>query len=491
MDQLDLLSAIDQLGRPRVLVVGDFMLDRYTWGNAERISQEAPVILLQADEQEKKLGGAANVCQSLLHLGADVVAAGVLGDDEAGACIHQMLNSIGVKCDLLIRDPDRVTTTKDRFMGRAANRHPHQILRVDREVRKEISASHASKIISGLRKKLISCDAILVSDYGKGTLAEGLLRQIIKLASEQSVPLIVDPAADRNCEIYRGATMITPNRSEAERITGLTIDDPALAVQSGKKICELVDLEAVLVTLDRDGMVLVEREGEGEIFPTDPRTVYDITGAGDMVLATVGLCLAAHQPRPIAAKLANVAAGLAVEQIGAAVIHRAQLRSRLRDRQHPPESKIVGLPQAEQMAGVQRASGKRIVFTNGCFDLLHVGHITYLQHASTFGDFLVVGLNSDRSVRQLKGNTRPVIHQRDRAAILSALQCVDLVIIFDEENPLHLIERLRPDVLVKGGDYRLDQVVGRSLVESYGGTVVTTPLVEGVSTTRILEAAQV
>lgn len=491
MENLDLLSALDQIHRPRILVVGDFMLDRYTWGNAERISQEAPVILLQADEQEKKLGGAANVCQALCHLGADVVAAGVLGDDDAGTHIKNMLEAVGVDCDLLIRDPDRTTTTKDRFMGRAANRHPHQILRVDREVRKEISLLLASQLASGIENSLVTYDAILISDYGKGTLSSALLRQAIDFAKQQNISLIVDPAAGRDYAVYRGATMITPNRSEAEQTTGICIDEPRCAVQAGNRICEIAELEMAMVTLDRDGIVLVDRHGHGDVFPTDPRSVYDITGAGDIVLATVGLCFAARHSGQIAARLANVAAGIAVEQVGAAVIHRDQLRSRLLARRPPMETKLVDLSQASQMADVHRANGKRIVFTNGCFDLLHVGHITYLHQAAAFGDLLIVGLNSDQGVRQLKGPKRPVINQRDRAAILAALQCIDFVVIFDEANPLKLIESLRPDVLVKGGDYRVDQVVGHQLVESYGGTVVTTPLVEGVSTTRILEAAQV
>ena len=491
MENLDLLSMLDQLHRPRILVAGDFMLDRYIWGNANRISQEAPVILLQADEQEKKLGGAANVCQALSHLGADVVAAGLLGDDDSGTCIKSMLEACGVDCELLIVDQERPTTTKDRFMGRAANRHPHQILRVDREVRAEILPQLTSHIVSGIQNILHHCDAILFSDYAKGTLSPTLLGQVIDLAKRQGIPIVVDPAAERDYAIYRGSTIITPNRSEAEQATGMTIKEPRTAVLAAHKICELADLEMTIVTLDRDGMVLADRNGQGEVFPTDSRSVYDITGAGDIVLATVGLCFAAKQSGQTAARLANIAAGIAVEQIGATVIHRDQLRSRLLAQRQPVETKLMDLSQAVRVSDVHRTSGKRIVFTNGCFDLLHVGHITYLHQAAAFGDLLVVGLNSDQSVRNLKGPTRPVIGQRNRAAILAALQCVDLIVIFDEDDPCTLIEAIRPDVLVKGGNYRVDQMIGRELVESYGGTVVTTPLVEGVSTTQILQAAKV
>ncbi len=486
---LDLLAALDQIGQPNILVLGDFMLDRYTWGNAGRVSQEAPVLLLQVDAEEEKLGGAGNVCQALSHLGARVLAAGILGADYSGDSIRRMLSEINVDCQLLVTDPARPTTTKNRFMGRAANRHPHQILRVDRETGNDLPAHLGEVMLRGIEEKIAECDAILLSDYNKGSLSPSLLQNIIKLARQQKIPIIIDPAADRDYALYRGATMMTPNRAEAERASGMTINDPAEAVQSAHAICKTADLEMAIVTIDKDGMVLADRHGQGNIFPIDPRSVYDITGAGDIVLAMVGLCIASQKPAAIAARLANIAAGIAVEQVGAAVLQRDELRQRLLARSQPVENKLIQLSQAKKIIDVHRATGKRIVFTNGCFDLLHVGHITYLHQAAELGDVLVVGLNSDRSVRRLKGIKRPVIGQRDRAAILAALQCVDFVLIFDQDNPLELIEALRPDVLVKGGDYKKSQMVGRDLVESYGGSVITTPVVEGVSTTRILSAA--
>ena len=489
MENIDLIAALDQIGQPNILVIGDFMLDRYTWGNAERISQEAPVILLQADTEEEKLGGAGNVCQALSHLGANVIAAGILGTDDSGNSIRSMLENIGVDCELLVCDHKRPTTTKDRFMGRAANRHPHQILRVDRETREQLSPALMEKMICRIQNKLAACDAILLSDYDKGTLSPVMLRQVINLARHQEIPVIIDPAAGRDYELYRGANLITPNRSEAEQASGITINEPADAVLAASMICSMAELEMAIITLDKDGMALADRSGQGDIFPIDPRSVYDITGAGDIVLATVGLCISAKQAGKIAARLANVAAGIAVEQVGAAVIQRDQLRQRLRARRQPVENKLCDLTQAVKISDVHRTNGKRIVFTNGCFDLLHVGHITYLHQAAEFGDTLIVGLNSDHSVRRLKGEKRPLIGQRDRAAILAALEFVDLVIIFDEDDPLKLIGAVRPDVLVKGGDYKIEQMVGREIVESYGGLVVTTSLVEGVSTTQILEAA--
>lgn len=489
MENIDLLATLDQVGQPQILVIGDFMLDRYIWGNADRISQEAPVILLQADTQEEKLGGAGNVCQALAHLDAKVIAAGILGTDESGDSIRNMLENIGVECELLTADQDRPTTTKDRFIGRAANRHPHQILRVDRETREHISLDLIEQIMLGIETRITSCDAILLSDYDKGTLSPTLLRQIIDLARCHDIPIIIDPAAGRDYALYRGATLITPNRLEAEQATGMAITDACSAVLAAHTICATAELEMAIITLDKDGMALADRCGQSEIFPIDPRSVYDITGAGDIVLATVGLCIAAKQSGKIAARLANIAAGIAVEQVGAAIIQRDKLRQRLLAQSQPVKTKLIDLSQAVTISNVRHTNGERIVFTNGCFDLLHIGHITYLHQAAEFGDFLIVGLNSDHSVRRLKGDKRPVIGQRDRAAILAAIECVDLVIIFDEDDPLKMIEAIRPDVLVKGGDYRIDQIVGREIVESYGGSVVTTPMVEGVSTTQILAAA--
>ena len=284
-------------------------------------------------------------------------------------------------------------------------------------------------------------------------------------------------------------SLITPNRAEAKEATGIAIDKPSDALEVARRLCEIVDLEMAIVTLDRDGMVLAQADGQAELFPTDPRAVYDITGAGDVVIATIGICIAAGCAGEIGVRLANLAAGVAVEQMGASMVYRTDLRSYLLTQHRPVDLKLHDLDQLACIGKTAQAQGKRVVFTNGCFDLLHVGHISYLQKAAAMGDLLVVGLNSDQSVRQLKGPKRPVICEADRAAILSALQCVDLVTIFDSLDPLNVIDVIRPDVLVKGGDYRPEEVIGRDLVEAYGGMVVIAPLVEGVSTTRILQSA--
>ncbi|MGB6042322.1 MAG: D-glycero-beta-D-manno-heptose 1-phosphate adenylyltransferase [Pirellulales bacterium] len=485
----DLLKTLDSIQHPSVLVVGDFILDLYTWGDAERISQEAPVIILRSDHSEYRLGGAGNVCQLVGGLEANVTCAGVVGAGEDGKRVRSMLEERGVSCQSLLVAVERPTTTKQRYIGRAANRHPHQILRVDHEHRGAITAETEDQLLQAILPQLDQFDVILISDYGKGVCTPRLLREVISAAGTAGVPIVVDPINREDYTVYRGATAVTPNRREAEIATGTSIDRPEEALRAAAVLCEQADFEMAFVTLDRDGIALFVPGGEQNIFATRPRAVYDITGAGDMVLATIGVCLAANITPAGAAQLANVTGGLEVEQIGAAVIRRDEIRHHLTLEQQPAAAKVIDQTTLNNALDACRARGQRIVFTNGCFDLLHVGHITYLQQAATTGDLLVIGLNSDQSVRRLKGPKRPVIGQEDRAAILAALACVDYVVVFDEETPENLIRTVRPDILVKGGDYRPEDIVGRDFVESYGGQVVVTPIVEGVSTTKILKIA--
>ena len=345
-----------------------------------------------------------------------------------------------------------------------------------------------SQLIELVCNKLSTADVVLVSDYGKGVCSPSLLRAVIDTARQHGVPVVVDPIKAKNFSVYRGATAITPNRSEAEVATDSKIKSSTDASAAAERIIEQADLQAGFITLDRDGMALARRGEPTEIFSTRPRAVYDITGAGDIVLATIGICTAAGVDPRLAAQLANVAGGLEVEQIGVTVIQRSEIRSHLLSEIQPSTGKILPCRELVDRLQAQRRGGQKIVFTNGCFDLLHVGHITYLQQAAALGDVLVIGLNSDSSVRELKGPTRPVIGQQDRAAMLSALMCVGFVVLFEEQTPLRLIEQIRPDILVKGGDYTADQVIGRECVESQGGQIVILPLVDGVSTTKIIKS---
>ncbi|HEU5431334.1 MAG TPA: D-glycero-beta-D-manno-heptose 1-phosphate adenylyltransferase, partial [Thermomicrobiales bacterium] len=428
--------------------------------------------------------------------------AGVVGADADGELVRQMLRAAEVDHQCLLVDDSRPTTVKERFIGRAQGRHPHQILRVDSEVRDPIGERLQREILERVVGEISAYDVVLVSEYDKGVCTPRLLETVIQAARRAGVPLLVDPIRSRDYSRYRGATSMTPNRLEAELATGLKIAAAEDAFAAADRLRRELQLEFGIITLDRDGMALVDATGQGSIFPTRPRAVYDITGAGDMALAMIGVSLAAGVAAPQALRLGNIAAGLEVEKIGVAVIPRAEIRARLfeeqaaaeRERAAPtggcavrsPQAKILPLDELALETAQRRAAGQRIVFTNGCFDLLHVGHVSYLAEARAQGELLIVGLNSDASVRRLKGPTRPVIRQQDRAAMLAALAAVDYVVVFDEPTPHRLLHHLRPDVLVKGGAYRPEEVVGHEVVEAYGGKVGVLGHVAGVSTTAIL-----
>jgi len=415
-----------------------------------------------------------------------VTCAGVVGDDVSGEELRQLLVSAGVGCDLLLKDSKRPTSVKERFVGRASTRHPSQILRVDHESCDPLDAKLETDLIQQLTAQIPRHDALLISDYGKGVCTPRLLKAAIAAAHRAGIPVMVDPS--RACPLadYRGVTVIKPNRIETELATGRKIAGAAEALAAGRQLCNDLDARMALITLDREGMMLVQRDGTGEIFPTHARAVYDITGAGDMVMAMIGLCLAGGTTPADAVRLGNVAAGLEVERAGVAVIYRDEIRAEILAGRGGGARKIVTREQAALLAEEHRRRGEKVVFTNGCFDLLHVGHVTYLSEAATLGDVLIVGVNSDASVRKLKGPSRPVISESDRAAMLAALACVQHVIVFDDDTPHALLHAIRPDVLVKGGTYTTDEVVGHEIVEAYGGTVCVTGVVDGISTTNIL-----
>jgi D-beta-D-heptose 7-phosphate kinase / D-beta-D-heptose 1-phosphate adenosyltransferase len=490
----DLIDLVQRLGQPRVLVVGDLMLDRYVWGDAERISQEAPVVLLHADRREERLGGASSVATLLGALGARVSLAGVIGDDSDGRRIRRMLIDLGVDHEGVVVDADRPSTVKERYIGRAQHRHPQQMIRVDYEVRTPLSAGVEHQLVQAIAQQLRRADVVLVSDYDKGVCTPPLLARVIALARGLGLRVLADPIRGKDYRKYHGCAAVTPNRLEAGLATGRVLSNTAEALAAAAQLQERLDLEAAIVTLDREGMALVHRDGRSQVFPTRPRQVYDITGAGDMVLAVLGMALAAGADYDPAIRLANVAGGLEVEKIGVATVTRDEI---LRDVLTGGASaaagtatgmeKVLALPPLLHELGSRRRLGQRVAFTNGCFDVLHAGHVQLLREARSQADVLVVGLNSDAGVRGLKGPGRPVNAAEARAMVLAGLQAVDYVTIFEEETPLALIDALRPDVLVKGADYRPHEVVGADLVTSYGGQVYLAPLREGFSTTSLLE----
>lgn len=486
VEDFDLIRRVETLGRPRVLVLGDLILDRYVWGDAERISQEAPVPLLRADRREHRLGGAASVATMLKALEAEVDLIAVVGADIEAEIARRILADMSIGDRYLIPIDGRPTTLKERYIGRAQDRHPQQMIRVDYEDRTPVASSVEMALAAHLTEAARSADIILVSDYDKGVCTPALLKFLIDLARSRRVPVIVDPIRGGNYAKYRGVSAITPNRLEAQLATGTTIRDPADAILAGNALVHRLNLDAAIVTLDRDGMAVCRRDGVAAIHPTRPRQVYDITGAGDMVLAVIGLCLADGASYDEAAALGNVAGGLEVEKIGVALLSRGELLDDLLAHRHAESPKRLDRQGFFAEIARRKSSGKKIVFTNGCFDLLHVGHVRLLREASRLGDVLVVGLNSDASVQALKGPSRPLQSQDDRAEVLAALEYVDLVVVFDEETPEELIRAIVPDVLVKGGDYRPDQVVGREIVEEAGGELVLIPLVAGRSTSHLV-----
>jgi D-beta-D-heptose 7-phosphate kinase/D-beta-D-heptose 1-phosphate adenosyltransferase len=487
----ELIDLVQRLGQPRVLVVGDLMLDRYVWGDAERISQEAPVILLRADKREERLGGASSVATMLRALGARVAIAGIVGNDHDAGRIRQLLADLGIDHDAVLTDVNRPSTVKERYIGRAQHRHPQQMIRVDYEDREPVQGALETQLIQAIAAQVRKADIVLISDYDKGVCTPRLLASAITAARQHNIRAVADPIRGRDYAKYRGCSTITPNRLEAGLATGKTLTTREEIAAAALQLRDELDLEAAIITLDKDGMALQPRGGALKLFPTRPRQVYDITGAGDMVLSVLGMALAAGADYERAIQLANVAGGLEVEKIGVAVVTRDEM---LRDLLQSPvtaaaaaSGKTVGVEALLRELEPRRRLGQKIVFTNGCFDVLHAGHVQYLNEARAQGDVLVVGLNSDASVRGLKGANRPVQPQTARSVVLAALQAVDFVTIFDDATPLKLIEAIRPDVLVKGADYRKDQVVGAGFVESHGGRVHLAALHPGHSTTTLID----
>ncbi|HVU62800.1 MAG TPA: D-glycero-beta-D-manno-heptose 1-phosphate adenylyltransferase [Phycisphaerales bacterium] len=481
------------------IVVGDFMLDQLVYGNADRLSPEAPVPVLHVQRNEDRPGGAANVCLDLVAMKATVHALGVTGDDRDADLLRSALVAGRVNSDSLVTDPSRPTTVKRSLIGLAQHRHPQKMFRVDHESRAPLSAEIERALIERFEALLGDADVVCIEDYNKGVCTQTLCQAIIKASKRAGVPVLVDPAAIEDYSKYRGCSTITPNRTEAALATGRDVPDDAAPEKHApiaKKLMEDLELEAAVITLDRHGALLLEKGKKPLNVPTVARLVYDVTGAGDMVLAALAGARANGISWPDAVRFANAAAGLEVEVFGVVPmpiekIHREVM---LREGSHGGlDGKVRTLEQLLVEVAAHRNDGKRIVFTNGCFDVLHAGHLSLLRRAANEGDFLIVGVNSDDSVRRLKGKkdaTRPINGERDRAELLGGLECVDAVVIFGEDTPAELIRAVQPDVLVKGAEYTKDKVVGADVVEGRGGRVVLVEMVDGKSTTAIVNRAR-
>ena len=486
----DLLNRLASWGPFTALVVGDFMLDQLLYGDAERLSADAPVPVLDVRRHENRAGGAANVCLDLVAMGGTVHAIGVTGDDQEGNTLRGELERRKVDASGLVIDPTRPTTVKRSLVGLAQARHPQKMFRVDFESRDALGSEAVAAVIDRVRERIGSVDVVCIEDYKKGVCTEAVCQAVIAIANEAGVPVLVDPALIDDYTKYRGATAITPNRTEAELATGLRTHqaaDPEHNAELAHALLSSLDLDAVVLTLDRHGALLLERGADPVAIPTIARDVYDVTGAGDMMLAGLAAAVAHGIDWAGATRFANAAAGLEVEVFGVVPIPFERIYAELLQHHTAGAGSLRTLDQVLIELAAVRASGNTVVFTNGCFDVIHAGHVQMLREAASRGDYLVVGINSDDSVRRLKGEGRPVNSVADRAAVLGALRSVDAVVSFGEDTPHRLLERIRPDVLVKGGDYSVDEVVGREIVEDYGGEVVVVSHVRGKSTTEFLE----
>lgn len=480
----ELLEFLENAGNPLIGVVGDLMLDRYLWGVAERMSPEAPVPVVQIDHTKTytTVGGAGSVMRDLAALGARVWAAGVVGEDASGREIIEKLEGDGIDTALVIRDKGRATTIKTRVLSRAQH-----LFRIDEEEKRPLDDTQVKELVERIRERLRQTEVVILSDYDKGVLRADVMAAVTEAARDAGKPVWADPARGRHFADFSGVTVITPNRKETEEATGLAIPSGMLPEKAAVGLLENLGIEAAVITLDTEGIYYMTASGEGELIPARPRAAYDVTGAGDMVVAAATFAVACGRGLRTALAFANFAAGMEVEKIGVQPIERREFLRRLKAEAHLASEKIVEQGELPALLDNHRRRGEKIVFTNGCFDIMHPGHVNFLEFARGQGDLLVVGLNSDKSVRSIKGEGRPICTEEERGTVLAALEAVDYVVIFDEDTPAALINTVGPDILVKGEDWREKGVVGRESVEGRGGRVVLAPLVPGVSTSGVVE----
>ena len=459
--------------KPKILVIGDLMIDHYLWGECDRISPEAPVAVVDIRSENKRLGGAGNVMANLKALDCDVGVMSVVGDDESGKDIVLMLENMGVKIEKILKEKDRKSAHKTRIMV-----VHQQVIRFDKESKDDILESSKDELLNSLKNIIKNYDAVLLSDYAKGVLRDDFCKQIIKIANENSKFILIDPKGSDYSK-YKNATLLTPNLKEAMQALKMKIDDDASLKLALKRLKDELNLTYSIITLSERGIALYNND-EVKIIPAIAKEVFDVTGAGDTVLATLGYALSNKMDIVSALSLANKAAAVVVGKVGSATASLDEIEKYSKSSSSTNlEEKIKSL---DEICQILKNSDKKVVFTNGCFDILHAGHIKYLNKAKKLGDILIIGLNSDSSVKRLKGKTRPINSQNSRALLLSALEFVDFVVIFDEDTPLNLIEKIRPDILVKGADYTGKEVVGSNIAKE----VVLVEFEDGFSTTNII-----
>lgn len=480
------------------LVIGDYMLDELVFGNVDRLCNDAPVPVLAVERTEARPGGAANVCLDLAVMRARVVALGVTGDDDAGRALARALQAAGVDPSGLVVDPTRPTTVKRSLIGLAQHRHAHKMFRMDYESTRPIDSAVVARVVAALRRELPGADVVCIEDYNKGVCTPELCAAVIAECRRAGTPVLVDPAAIADYSKYAGASAITPNRAEAELAAGegrTGRDTPEEFADIAHRLVQSLSLDAAVITLDRHGALLLEA-GPGREptqVPTVARKVYDVTGAGDMVLAALAAARANGLEWFEAVRFANAAAGLEVEEFGVVPIPLERIHRDVLQRERATLGKLRTAAELQvELAALRHpttnpgARPPRVVLTNGCFDVLHAGHAYLLRQAKAAGDFLIVAVNTDEKVRQYKGPGRPVNDQARRAEVLGALECVDAVVFFDTDTPVELIAQTRPDVLAKGSEYDEGHIPGAELVRSWGGEVLRIPMREGFSSTATL-----
>ena len=484
-------SGLDDLVRAivpkRLAVIGDVMLDRYVRGQTQRLSPEAPIPVLDADDEHEIPGGAANVALKVAELGSTCRLVGLVGLDAPADALRGRLGERPTIDDGLVADPARSTTVKTRFIA-----HNQQLLRVDRERRAAPTGAVLRRLAANAFEAARDADAVILEDYGKGVLAPEVIASAIRGARESGAPVVVDPNG-RDYRRYAGASILTPNLREAETAAEMRIDSNNDLLEVGRRLVGQTEGAMIAITREAAGISLFRPGAAGAIehlhVPTSPVAVFDVTGAGDAVAAALAIALASGVEPDAACGLANLAGRAVVRQYGVGSISIGHLVDEAQEVSGRPR-KVVGLPRAVDRAEQVRRNGGRVVFTNGCFDLLHYGHAFLLQYARARGDLLILGLNTDRSIQRQKGPGRPVVPEQQRSYMLSLYPFVDLIVPFDDDTPLGLIEAIRPDVLVKGGDYTPETVVGRSIVEGNGGAVLICPRLEGFSTTDLVRKIQ-
>jgi D-beta-D-heptose 7-phosphate kinase/D-beta-D-heptose 1-phosphate adenosyltransferase len=463
-----------EFNKTRILVVGDIMLDRYWHGATDRVSPEAPVPVVNVSRQDDRPGGAANVALNTAALGSQTHLLGLVGQDEAAAVLQQRLHAAGVGCHFSVSD------TEPTIMKLRAISRNQQLIRMDFEQR--FAAHYAKAVIASVAEQISQTDVLIMSDYDKGTLAD--CQSIIALAKAEQKIILVDPKGN-DYRRYKGATLLTPNMSEFEAVVGKCHTEEDI-IQRGTALIKELELECLLITRSEKGMTLLQNDGSEVHFPARTHEVFDVTGAGDTVISTLAAALGAGEQMQQAVAIANMAAGIAIGKLGTYAISGPEIRKEIAATKRSARG-VVSEEQLVIAIEDARLAGEKIVFTNGCFDILHAGHVGYLEQARQLGQRLVVAINSDASVKRLKGEGRPINSEDRRMIVLSSLEAVDWVVCFDLPTPEHLLELIRPEILVKGGDYGIEGVVGGEFVTSYGGDVQVLSLLDNCSTTAIVE----